>query len=227
MIRNFYKKKQHSAFENLIMNHVSSRDYTACSARVNALMDDYNRFDIERIKDTHLFNVLTELIKYDVKNHKSSVQYISQAHHHYINGNMRNYRACVYMFFICIIEGADDRSLVALRIRTRIEYSQYMFPTSDPIVPVVVRRIEIIDLLTGRSMDVPPGLDAGQPIDLDALDALDVPITPSRIRHRSSNGSHEEPPRQRRRIDQLPNSSDGPDSPDSSNSSNSPNDSLF
>jgi hypothetical protein len=194
MIRYFYNKKQHPEFENLIMNHITYRDYTACSAKVNALMDDYNRFDIEKVKDTHLFNLLTELIKFDAKDCARSVQYISQAHHHYINGNMRNYRACVYMFLIHMIESADDRSLVALRIQTRIEYSHYMF-ISDPIE---VRRIRLADFLNSMPAPTPT--------------TPTTPHTPPpiRIRSRSSNegDNEEEPPRQRRRTDSSSSSDD-------------------
>lgn len=157
IVREYYHRKILSGFEALILDSVSHLDYATCSARVNSLLDDYNRFNIENVSNTCLFNVLTEIIKYDAI--RCSARYISQAHHHYINGNMRNYRTCVYMFLISIIEEAADCYVAALQIQQRITYCQWMYPSSDPIrhqMPSVSLRVITMSDQSIYSDDEPP-----------------------------------------------------------------------
>lgn len=185
IVRRFYRIQADPEFEPLIMDHVSYYDYEQCKERINQLMDPYNRFDISIIDDQHLFNLLTELIKYDVKDSLKSSTYLAQAHYHYINRNMQKFRMCSYLFLLHMIVGYEiaDRSTICLRIKARLEYINYMYPIEDPLT---IPRITVADIL---------GL--GPP--------------PSRRRSRSPD--HDEGPDRQRRRTQSPSSTTSTTSP--------------
>lgn len=182
MVRTYYNRKRSlKEFEDLIMEHISHRDYSACSERISGLIDIYNRFDIEQVNDRHLLDILTELIKYETKECSHSVNYISQAHHHYINGNLRNFRACSYMFMIKMIENASDADTVALRIKKRINFCT-QFATNDPL--------NYLGIILDLTMTIPSQ-------------------SPSPIGRRQRDEGDGEPPSRRRRLDSGASDADG------------------
>jgi hypothetical protein len=188
IVRAYYNRRSREDFQELIMDKPNYRQLGAVRSRLNFLMDPYDNFNIDMISDTHLFNLLTELMKYDVEDAKRSAHWIAQVHHHYINRNIDNYRICCYMFLIEMIEGANDPQITCLRVKARIEYCTELYPTTDPIEVHRVRFHDIESLL-------------------DFFDAPDAPDAPDaapdgRQRSRSDSDSDSDRPQQRRRTSQ-------------------------
>jgi len=133
MVRVYYNRRSKEPFQELIMDRVSYCQKNAAQSRLNTLLDPYNSFNIGAIADTHLLNVITEVVKYESKNARIPAHWLAQIHHHYSYGNIDNYRTCCYVFLIEMIENAADPEITGLRVKARVEYCVEVYPTTDPI----------------------------------------------------------------------------------------------
>jgi len=191
IMRHYYSASKLSNFIPFCMEHVIRGDYMSCSSQINYLLTGYDQFDIETIGDTHLFNLLTELIKYNTDDRIKTADYVSLAHHHYINGNMRNFRFCVYLVLMDMIEESSDRDLTVLKIKMRIQYIRDMYPESDPIVVMQSPWNNIRNLI---NQVISARIPASSP-------PTSPPTSPPSSSGASLDLYDDEPPRQRRRID--------------------------
>jgi len=195
MVRTYYTRRSKEDFQDLVMDKATYRELNTMRVTLNFLLDPYNNFNIGAVADTHLFNLITELMKYQVEDVERSALWVSQIHHHYINRNIDNYRLCCYMFLTHMIEGANDRQVLGLRIKARLEYCIEIYPVTDPLKERQVQFNDIQSLL--NFFDLPDVLvapvrrrsrtDTDTDLDLDLDSDSDSERPHQRRRTRSSD----------------------------------------
>jgi hypothetical protein len=197
IVRHYYHNRELSLeFKDLVMERLSHRDYVQCVESVNVLMDPYSNFNIDQVKDVHLLNLLTEIVKFESVTDDAS--YMAQAHYHYIHGNIRTFRGCAMMFITKLFEHHSDQSGLALRLALRVKYCQQIFDfTADPIV---IYRLPPMD--PGLIADLQDaGLIPVTPLPPTPVPAIEPSLAPAERHHRGRvwSVSDEGRPSQRRR----------------------------
>lgn len=126
VLRRYYCSRESPKFEDLILDKLTYRQYSECTAKLNSLLDEYNQYDISSVKNIALLDLITELLKWCSVPLNITLLNLSHYHAQNIslkrNLNIQNFRGCVYLLLIELIESSDDKYLMAQQIRERIGY---------------------------------------------------------------------------------------------------------
>jgi hypothetical protein len=117
-----YAKRTCAKFEDLVFGSIGVNDYTSASQLVNSLMDEYNNFDIEEVTPSALLCTLQQLVRW-VPTFITSLDTLNMAHYHHMQGNMRNFRNCVYVLLIEGIQNSSEKFITQYDLKSRFAYS--------------------------------------------------------------------------------------------------------
>ena len=148
VLRQYYRCRENPKFSELILDKLTYRQYSECTSRLNSLLDEYNEYDISGVKNVVLLDLLTELLKWCSVPLNITLLNLSHYHAQNIslrsNSNIQNFRGCVYLLLIELIESSDDKYLMAQQIRERIGYCGQV--VSDPLQSYSYS-LDILDLV--------------------------------------------------------------------------------
>ena len=151
IVRQYYQCRDNPEFEDLILDKLSYKQYSECRSRLNTLLDEYNQYDIEGVRSVVLLDLVTELLKWS--SIPLNITLLNLSHYHAQNLSIKrdsslhhtqNFRSCVYLLLIELIEKSDDKYLMAQQIQARISYCSQI--EGDPLLSHS-RGLDILDLV--------------------------------------------------------------------------------
>ena len=160
ILRQYYCCRESPKFEDLILDKLTYKQYSECTSKLNSLLDEYNQYDISSVKNIALLDLITELLKWCSIPLNITLLNLSHYYAQHIslkrNLNTQNFRGCVYLLLIELIESCDDRYLMAQQIRERIGYCGQV--VKDPLLSYSYS-LDILDLVDSHDdfgLDGPP-----------------------------------------------------------------------